>query len=288
MMTTVAFLGTGTMGAPMARNLAAAGVDLRVWNRTRSKAEPLAEVGATVVDSPAEAARGADVLITMLLDGDSTIAAGREAAAALNSGGVWAQMGTIGLPATEQVCATAAEVGGITVVDAPVLGTKLPAEKGELVVLAAGAPEVRERVQPLFDAVGTRTQWVGEDPAKAGGSRLKLVANNWVLTLINAVGESIALAEDLGVNPEDFLAAIKGTATDSPYAHMKGAAIISGEFPPAFALSAAAKDAGLVSQAASDAVRLDLAEAVRARFARALTAGHADEDMSAVYYASHR
>lgn len=285
-MTTVAFLGAGTMGAPMVRNLAAAGFDLRVWNRTRSRAEPLAETGAAVVDSPAEAARGADILVTMLLDADSTLSAGREAAAALNTGGVWAQMGTIGLPGTEAVCAAAAEIGGVTVVDAPVLGTKLPAEKGELVVLAAGAPAVREVVAPLFDAVGSRTQWVGEDPSQAGGSRLKLVANNWVLTLTNAVGESIALAEDLGVDPSEFLAAIKGTATDSAYAHMKGTAIISGEFPPAFTLSAAAKDAGLVSQAASAGVRLDLAEAVRARFARALTAGHADEDMAAVYYAS--
>ncbi|TDC91633.1 NAD(P)-dependent oxidoreductase [Saccharopolyspora aridisoli] len=285
-MTTVAFLGTGTMGAPMARNLAAAGFDLRVWNRTRSRAEPLGETGAVVVDSPAEAARGADVLVTMLLDAESTLSAGREAAAALNTGGVWAQMGTIGLPATEAVCAAAAEIGGVTVVDAPVLGTKVPAEKGELVVLAAGAPEVRELVGPLFDAIGSRTQWVGEDPSQAGGSRLKLVTNNWVLTLTNAVGESIALAEDLGVDPSEFLAAIEGTATDSAYAHLKGAAIISGEFPPSFTLSAAAKDAGLVAQAASDAVRLDLAEAVRARFARALTAGHADEDMAAVYYAS--
>ncbi|RRO19951.1 NAD(P)-dependent oxidoreductase [Saccharopolyspora rhizosphaerae] len=285
-MTTAAFLGTGTMGAPMVRNLAAAGFDLRVWNRTRSRAEPLAECGAVVTGSPAEAARGADVLITMLLDADATIAAGSEAAAALNPGGVWVQMGTIGLPGTESVCAAAAEVGGIAVVDAPVLGTKMPAEKGELVVLAAGAPEVRERVQPLFDAVGSRTRWVGESPSQAAGTRMKLVANNWVLTLTNAVGESIALAEDLGVDPSEFLAAIEGTAVDSAYAHVKGKAIINGEFPPAFALSAAAKDAALVSQAASDGLRLDLAEAVRARFARALTAGHGDEDMAAVYYAS--
>lgn len=283
-MTTVAFLGTGTMGFPMVRNLRAAGFDVRAWNRTRNKAEPLTEHGAVVADSPAEAGSGADVLITMLLDGDSTINAGLEAAEALNPGGVWVQMGTIGLPATERVCAAAGEV---PVVDAPVLGTKAPAENAQLAVLAAGPAQVRDRVQPLFDAVGSKTQWVGEDAAEAAGTRLKLVANNWVLTLTNAVAETISLAEDLGVDPRDFLGAIEGTATDSAYAHLKGWAIIKEDFTPAFTLSGAAKDSGLIGQAASSEVRLDLSQAVRERFARALSAGHGDKDMAAVYFASH-
>ncbi|GAA2361994.1 NAD(P)-dependent oxidoreductase [Saccharopolyspora halophila] len=282
-MTAVAFLGTGTMGFPMVRNLRAAGFDVRAWNRTRNKAEPLTEHGAVVADSPAEAARGADFLITMLLDGDSTVNAGREAAEVLNPGGVWVQMGTIGIPATEQACAAAGEV---PLVDAPVLGTKAPAENAQLVVLAAGPAQVRDRVQPLFDAVGSKTQWVGEDAAQAAGTRLKLVANNWVLTLTNAVAETIGLAEDLGVDPKDFLGAIEGTATDSAYAHLKGKAIIEDDFTPAFTLSGAAKDAGLIGQAASSDIRLDLSQAVRERFARALNAGHGDKDMAAVYFAS--
>lgn len=282
-MTTVAFLGTGTMGLPMARNLRKAGFEVRAWNRTRAKAEQLTSDGVVVTDSPAEAARDADVLVTMLLDGESTLAAGGEAVSALKPGAVWLQMGTIGIPATEQVLGIAGET---TVVDAPVLGTKAPAENGSLVVLAAGPENVRERVQPLFDAVGSKTLWVGDDAAQAAGTRLKLVANNWVLTLTNAVGESIALAEDLGVDPQDFLRAIEGTATDSAYAHMKGGAILKGDYTPAFTLSAAAKDAGLIGQATSAKVRLDLSEAVRERFARALTAGHGDKDMAGVYFAS--
>ncbi|MFC7340002.1 NAD(P)-dependent oxidoreductase [Saccharopolyspora griseoalba] len=282
-MTTVAFLGTGTMGLPMARNLRTAGFEVRAWNRTRSRAAPLVEHGAVVADSPTEGARGADVLVTMLHDAESTATAGAEAVAALNPGAVWVQMGTIGLPGTSQVCAAA---GDVPVVDAPVLGTKAPAENAGLVVLAAGPPQVRDRVQPLFDAVGSKTLWVGEDAEQAAGTRLKLVANNWVLTLTNAVAESFSLAEDLGVDPKDFLSAIEGTATDSAYAHVKGAAILSGDFTPSFALSGAAKDAGLIAQAASSRVRLDLTEAVRERFARALHAGHGDEDMAAVYYAS--
>ncbi|MGW3470619.1 NAD(P)-dependent oxidoreductase [Saccharopolyspora sp. NPDC000995] len=282
-MNSVAFLGTGTMGAPMARNLLGAGFPVRVWNRTRAKAAQLSTDGATVAETPAEAARGADVLITMLLDAPSTVAAGETAVPALAPGAVWVQMGTIGLAGLAEVHATA---GGVTLVDAPVLGTKLPSERGELVVLAAGPTEVRDRVQPLFDAIGQRTLWLGEDASAAAATRLKLVVNHWILTLTNAVGEAIALAGALGVDPADFLSAISKTTTDSAYAHIKGAAIINGDFTPAFALHAAGKDAELIAEAAGDSVRLDLADAVRERFRRAKAAGHGDEDMAAAYFAS--
>ncbi|MCI2424218.1 NAD(P)-dependent oxidoreductase [Saccharopolyspora sp. K220] len=282
-MTTVAFLGTGTMGAPMARNLLAAGFPVRVWNRTPAKAAPLSADGATVADTPAEAARGADVLITMLLDAAATVEAGRAAAAELPPGAVWLQMGTIGLAGLAQASAVAS---GATLVDAPVVGTKLPAEKGELVVLAAGPTEVRDRVQPLFDAVGQRTLWLGEDAEGAAATRMKLVINSWILTLTNAVGESMALARALGVDGAEFLSAISGTPTDSPYAQLKGAAILKGDFTPSFELRGAAKDAALIAEAAGDSVRLDLADAVLARFQRAVAAGHGNEDMAAAYFAS--
>ncbi|PKW15768.1 NAD(P)-dependent oxidoreductase [Saccharopolyspora spinosa] len=282
-MTSVALLGTGTMGAPMARNLLGAGFPVRVWNRTRAKAAPLSADGATVAETPAEAARGADVLITMLLDAPSTVAAGEAAVPELAPGAVWVQMGTIGLAGLAEAHAAA---GGVTLVDAPVLGTKLPAERGELVVLAAGPTEVRDRVQPLFDAIGQRTLWLGEDASAAAATRLKLVVNNWILTLTNAVGEAMALAGALGVDPADFLSAIGGTATDSAYAQFKGSAIINGDFTPSFALHTAGKDAELVAEAAGDSVRLDLADAVRERFRRAEAAGHGDEDMAAAYFAS--
>ncbi|MGP4021578.1 NAD(P)-dependent oxidoreductase [Saccharopolyspora sp. 5N708] len=284
-MTTVAFLGTGTMGAPMVRNLLAAGFPVRVWNRTPAKAAPLSADGATVAETPAEAARGADVLITMLLDAAATVEAGRAAVAELPPGAVWVQMGTIGLAGLSQVSAVA---DGVTLVDAPVVGTKLPAEQGELVVLAAGPAAVRDRVQPLFDAVGQRTRWLGEDAEQAAGTRVKLVVNNWILTLTNAVGESMALAAALGVDGADFLSTIRGTATDSAYAQIKGAAILAGDFTPSFGLRGAAKDAELIAEAAGDSVRLDLAEAVRERFRRALAAGHGDEDMVAVFFASQQ
>src|SRR5215210_7772635 len=208
---TVAFLGTGTMGLPMVRNLLAAGLDVRVWNRTRGKAEPLLADGATVHDSPAAAAAGAGTLVTMLFDLESVAAVAPDALAALGPDAVWLQMSTVGLAGTEALAALAAE-RGVGYVDAPVLGTKAPAEQGALTVLAAAAPELRERAMPVFDAVGSRTVWVD---APSGGTRLKLVANTWVLALTEGVAESIALAEGLGLDPQVFLDT-GGTAPPRP------------------------------------------------------------------------
>lgn len=286
-MNTVAFLGTGTMGAPMARNLLAAGFDVRAWNRTRSKAEPLAESGATIADTPQEAARGADFLITMMLDADATVNAARAAVAELPEAAPWVQMGTLGLSGMSQVAEVAGPTNpaGLPLVDAPVLGTRSPAEQGTLIVLGAAPPQLREEVQPLFDAMGHRTMWISEDPTRGDATRLKLAINNWVLTLTNAVGESIALAETLGVDPNHFLEALDGTPTDSPYAHVKGKAILDGEHTPLFSTRGAHKDAGLISEAAGQDLQLDVAEAVREKFRRAVDAGHGDQDMASAYYA---
>lgn len=282
-MTEVAFLGTGTMGEPMARNLLRADFRVRVWNRTRTKAELLAADGAIVADTPEDAADRADVLVTMLLDGASTAAAARGAVQRLRPGGVWVQMGTLGIEGMHDALA---EAGPMPVVDAPVLGTRGPAESGELVVLAAGPDGLRPAVDPLFDAMGSRTVWLGQDAEAATGTRLKLAVNNWVLALTNAVGESMALADALGVDPGAFLDALSGTGVDSAYAHIKGSAILNDDYTPSFAVDAALKDAELIRQAGGDALRLDLAEAARQRLARTQEAGYGDRDMAAAYFAS--
>jgi 3-hydroxyisobutyrate dehydrogenase len=277
---TVALLGTGTMGAGMARNLAAAGFPLRVWNRTRSKAEPLAAVGAQVTDTPADAVRGADVVVTMLFDVDSVESALGDARDGLAPGTVLVQTSTVGVAGADRLGELAAELG-LTYVDAPVLGTKKPAEDGALVVLASGPEDVRDRVQPLFDAIGSRTTWVGEAGA---GTRLKLVANSWVLTVVEGIAESLSLARALGVAPEQFLEAVKGGAMDAPYVQLKGRSMLDGDFEPAFGLDGAAKDAGLIVEAARAAgADLGVLEAVQQHFARAVDAGHGDKDLSATY-----
>lgn len=277
---TVALLGTGVMGAGMARNIAAAGIPLRVWNRTRAKAEPLAEAGATVVDTPAEAVRGADVVVTMLFDADSVAETMEEAREALGDGVTWVQQATVGVDGADRLAKLAVDLG-VTYVDAPVLGTRKPAEDGALVVLASGPDDVHDTLAPMFDAIASRVMWLG--PA-GSGSRLKLVANSWVLTVVEGIAESLTLARALGLEEQQFLDVVKGGAMDAPYVQLKGSAMLAGDFAPAFGLDGAAKDADLIVSAAREAgVDLAVIEAARDHFVRALEAGHGDKDMSATY-----
>ena len=279
---TVALLGTGTMGAGMARNIAAAGMPLRVWNRTREKAEPLAETGARVADSPADAVRGADIVLTMLFDTDSVRSALESAREGLAKGTVLLQQSTVGVDGAQELGALAEELG-LVYVDAPVLGTRKPAEDGALVVLASGPEAARASVEPVLDAVGARTVWVGE----AGqGSRLKLVANSWVLTVVEGIAECLSLARSLDVDPRAFLDAVKGGAMDAPYVQLKGGTMLAGDFTPSFGLAGAAKDASLILDAArASGADVEFIEVVQQHFARAVEAGHGDKDLSATYLA---
>jgi 3-hydroxyisobutyrate dehydrogenase len=277
---TVAVLGTGTMGAPMARNIAAAGLPVRVWNRTKERAEPLAEAGAHVADSPAEAVDGADIVLTMLFDADAVFDAMEAAAGALTPGAVWVQASTVGVTGEQRLAALADELG-LVYVDAPVSGTKQPAEAGALTVLASGPDEVHDRLAPVFDAVGQRTMWVG----KAGaGTRLKLVVNAWVLTMLEGVAQSLTLAQALGIDPALFLQTVEGSPTSAPYVQLKGSAMVAGTFDTAFSLDGAAKDAALIAEAMeTHGVDTAVIRALRAHQERSIAAGHGDEDMSATF-----
>ncbi|MDX6350576.1 MAG: 3-hydroxyisobutyrate dehydrogenase [Streptomyces sp.] len=282
----VSVLGTGIMGAAMARNLARAGLDVRVWNRTKSKAEPLAADGITVADSPAEAVAGASVVLTMVYDGSAALDAMRQAAPGLGAGTVWVQSTTVGVDAVAELAAFA-DQQGLRMVDAPVLGTKQPAENGQLIILAAGPVELRDAVAPVLDAVGRRTLWVGDDAAAGAGTRLKLVANSWVLAANSGTAEALALANGLGVDFQHFLDVIEGGALDLPYLRTKAAAVLSGNLEASFAVTTAEKDARLIVEAGERAgVRLDVAAAGAERLRRAAALGHGDEDMAASYFAS--
>jgi 3-hydroxyisobutyrate dehydrogenase len=280
---TVSVLGAGgTMGFPMARNLARAGFPVRAWNRSVEKAQPLAEDGVDICETPGGAASGADTILTILADAEAVIETIEGAVGAVGEDAVWVQMSTIGEEGTER-CIEIAERHGLAFVDAPVLGTKQPAEEGKLVVLASGDADLQERLQPIFDAVGQRTIWVGD---AGGGTRLKLATNSWVLAIVEAAAESLALAEGLGLDPKLVLQAVEGGSLDLPYLQMKGRAILERNFEPSFKLELAAKDAGLVQAAAErHGLDLPLITTIRDRM-REGAEQHGEQDMSATYLTS--
>ncbi len=278
----VAVLGTGTMGAPMARQLSGRAFgEVRVWNRSPEKAAPLAQEGFVVTDDVAGAVTGAGAVMIMLTDGEAVLAVLEEALPAMDEGAILVQTSTVGLDASERI-ALAAHEAGVTLIDAPVLGTRQPAEAGELVVLASGPDEAIDRCGGIFEAIGKKTYRLGE----AGtGTRVKLVVNAWLVSLTESLAETLALAGSLGVEPETFLQMIGRGPLDVPYAHVKGGLMARRDYePPSFALDLALKDGRLVLDAAARAdLALPVVAAVVAQMARASEAGLGGQDMAATY-----
>ena len=282
----VAVLGTGNLGAPMARNLLQAGFEVRVWNRSREKADALASDGATVASSPADAVQVANVVITSLFDAASIREVIGAAAPHLPRGAVWAEMSTIGIGDVAPLAGLARE-HGVVFVDAPVQGARPLAEKGELLIYAAGAAEAQAILSPVFDVLGRRTDWLSDTQASTAATATKLVVNSWLFALTTASAEAVALARALDIDPEYFRSAIAGSPLDNAWGQLKSRSIIDGDFTPLFPVRAAEKDTELIAAAAASAgVRLDVVDAVRARFQRASEQGHADDDMAATYHAS--
>jgi 3-hydroxyisobutyrate dehydrogenase len=276
----VAVLGTGVMGAGMTRALLRAGHGVAVWNRSRDKAEPLAADGATVSATAADAIGTAEIVLTMLFDLDATLEVVEEAAGAFAPDAVWVQTGTVGIDGAERLAELAGK-HGIAMLDAPVLGTKAPAEQGKLTVLVSGDSGLVERARPVFEAIGAKTVVAGDRPGAA--SALKLACNSYIASITAATGQALELARATGVDPALVLEAFDGAAASSPYLQNKGKQILSGEHPTSFAVDGVVKDVGLMIQAAEAAgVPSALLQAVRAVFDQASRAGHGGEDMAAV------
>ncbi len=268
------------MGAGMAGSLAREGHQVTVWNRTTERAEEVAgalDGDVSVAATVAEAVAGCDVVVTMLFDADAVLSVADEIAANLPDGAVWVQSATVGPDRARDI----ADRAPGRVLDAPVLGTRKPAEDGTLVVLASGPQQLVDAAQPALDAVGGRTVLVGAEIGQA--SALKLACNAWVGLITAGTAQSLALARGLGVDPQLFLDAIKGGAVDTLYAHVKGGAMLSGEMPMSFAVDGIRKDFGLIRDAAQGAgVRDDLMAAVLGLFDAASEQGHGDDDLAAV------
>jgi 3-hydroxyisobutyrate dehydrogenase len=278
--TAVAVLGAGIMGSAMARNLVAASLTTRVWDRAASATGPLADAGAVVAASARDAVRDAGVVITMLPTAGAveSVVFDGGVAGAFAGGCVWAQMGTIGVEATLRIRdLLAARRPGVMFVDAPVSGSKGPAEQGQLLILAAGPAAAADAVRPVFDVIGRKTVWLGE----AGrGSQVKLVVNAYLSILIEGVAETMELADRLGIGHQQLADVIEGGPLDAPLADAKFHKMDRGDFAAEFPLEWALKDVDLVIDAAGGQAPPLLA-ALSGQWHAAVAAGYGRQDISA-------
>ncbi|HVH68226.1 MAG TPA: NAD(P)-dependent oxidoreductase [Gemmatimonadales bacterium] len=280
----VSFVGLGSMGLPMARNLLQAGHKLTVYNRTRARADAIWELGPVVAESAAVAARGADVLVTMVADDDALeelLLGETGAIATLPRGAVHVSMSTIS-PRLSRWLAERHRTAGQVYVAAPVFGRPEAAQAKQLWIVAAGPAPAIERCRPLFDAMGQGVISVGDDPARA--NVIKLAGNFLLAAAIEALGEAFVLARKYGVAPAELLEVVNGRLLRSPIYETYGTLIAQQRYEPAgFKLKHGLKDVRLVLEAADDvAAPLPLASLMRDHYLSAVARGWSEIDWSAL------
>lgn len=268
------------MGHAFAANLLKKGFVVRGWNRTRARGEDLLSAGLMLGDSAIQAVDGADVVIAMLSDGETTRQVVQDAQGALKQGATLCQMGTIGVEATDALIAElAASRPDVVFIDAPVSGTKAPAENAQILVMASGDQSKAAAAEQVFAAIGKGTQWLGEAGAS---SRMKLVVNSWLIGLMQSLAESTRLAEQFGFTTDDLWKVLDGGPLAAPYAKMKLGMIASQDFTPQMHLIWALKDARLALDAAGEA-KLPALENIVDVWQQAVDAGYGEQDLAAVY-----
>jgi 3-hydroxyisobutyrate dehydrogenase-like beta-hydroxyacid dehydrogenase len=277
----LALVGTGNMGSPMARNLLRAGHHMIVYNRTRAHAEPLRQAGAALADSPAEAARGAEAVITMLADDVAVEQAAQGFFEALARGALHVGMSTVSVALARRL-SEAHSARGQHYVAAPVFGRPAAAEAAKLWIVAAGAAAQVERCRPIFDAVGRGCSVVGADPWLANA--VKLSGNFLIAAMLESLGEAFALVRKSGVDAGQFLEIVNAALFNSPLYANYGGAVAKEQFEPAgFKLRLGFKDLRLAQEAAeSAAVPMPVAGVLRDRFLAALARGEGDLDWAVV------
>ena len=278
----VAVLGTGTMGGSIVRRLLEQGFTVDVWNRTADRTAGLTAHGATAYPTAIRAVAEAALVLTMLPNeaalNEVMLSGG--AVEALGSGATWAQMGTIGIEATERLAIEVAHRRpDVLFVDAPVSGSRQPARTGRLILFASGPDAARTSVAPVFSALGERTLWLG--PAGAG-SRMKLVVNTLLAFEIEAVAEMRALAARLEIPYTHLVDVLKGSPLASAVEMSKLAKIESGDNSADFSLEWALKDLDLVVTAAGTA-SAPVAATIAERWRELVLQGYGRLDVSAAY-----
>jgi len=272
-------LGVGLMGSAMAGRLLDRGIAVVAWDRNPEHVRALQDRGGQPAAAPSEVVSRAGVVITMLPTAAVILNLVEPLLEDWPEGTIWLQMSSVGAAEADHLTQVA-EAHGVTIVDAPVSGSTHPAQEGQLTILASGPDSARAAVEPIFDALASRVLWVGE----AGtGSRLKLAANHWMITMVAALAESMHLCEAMGLDPQQFIALLDGGPLGSAYAVQKLDEMRRHEYPAGFPVRLALKDLELVREVERGSrATMPLLDVVLKRFA---AAGDdlADQDLAALF-----
>ena len=276
----VAVLGLGAMGHAFAANLLKKGFTVYGWNRTPGRGDDLLSEGLIVRETAAQAASDAQVIIAMLTDGDATLAAIRAVAPSFQQGATFCQMGTIGIQETADAIALLEALRpDMLYLDAPVSGTKAPAENAQILVMASGDASRASDAQQVFDAISRGTQWYGD----AGNSqKMKLVINAWLISMMQGVAESMQLAKQFGFTPGQLWETLEGGPLAAPYVKGKLEMIRKEDYTPQMQLQHALKDARLALENAPQGTMPMMADIVD-MWTQASQGGLAEQDLAAVY-----
>jgi 3-hydroxyisobutyrate dehydrogenase len=275
----VGLLGVGLMGSAMAGRLLEQGISVTAWDLDPDHVRGLEARGGETAKQPNDVVTGAGIVITMLPTADVVLDVVQPLLDDWPAGTIWLQMSSVGAAEADQLT-HAAEAHGVTLVDAPVSGSTLPAAHGQLTILASGPDSVQAAVEPVFAALASRVLWVG----KAGmGSRLKLAANHWMITMVAALAESMQLCEAMGLDQQEFIALLDGGPLGSAYAVQKLDEMRRHEYPAGFPVRLALKDLELVREVEQTSrATMPVLDVAVERF-RSASHDHADEDLAAIY-----
>ncbi|KAE8651287.1 glyoxylate/succinic semialdehyde reductase 2, chloroplastic isoform X2 [Cucumis sativus] len=278
----VGFLGLGIMGTPMAQNLIKSGCDVTVWNRTKSKCDPLINLGAKYQSSPQEVAASCDVTFAMLADPNSAleVACGENGAASgMSPGKGYVDVSTVDDTTSKLISARIKDTGALFL-EAPVSGSKKPAEDGQLIFLTAGDKSLYETVAPFLDIMGKSRFYLGD---VGNGAAMKLVVNMIMGSMMAAFSEGLLLSEKVGLDPNDVVEVVSQGAISAPMYKLKGPAMIKSQYPTAFPLKHQQKDLRLaLGLAESVSQSTPIAAAANELYKVAKSRGLSDQDFSAV------
>jgi 3-hydroxyisobutyrate dehydrogenase len=275
----VGLLGVGLMGSAMAHRLLDQGIAVVAWDRNAEHVRDLEGRGGEAAATPGDVIHGAATVITMLPTAEVIVDLVQPLLTDWPQDTIWLQMSSVGAAEADQLT-QAAKAHGVTLVDAPVSGSTHPAEEGQLTILASGPDSARTAVTPIFDVLASRVLWVG--PAGMG-SRLKLAANHWMITMVAALAESMNLCQVMGLDQQQFIALLDGGPLGSAYALQKLDEMRHHQYPAGFPVRLALKDLQLVSEAQRGSrATMPLLDAALERFTTA-SRDFADQDLAAIY-----